>query len=91
LAKEYFLDGAVTGDSRSGNLARPINSIDEAHRAGAGRREMAALYEVLLHKYYVDELYDALVVIASRIWGHGSVFSMRKVIDGVGVDGERAG
>jgi len=44
-------------------------------------------YDLLLHKYYVDELYDALIV--NRVKDLGTwlgVFDAR-VIDGVGVDG----
>jgi len=44
-------------------------------------------YDLLLHKYYVDELYDALVV--NRIKDLGTWLGVfdAKVIDGVGVDG----
>jgi len=47
---------------------------------------MAALYDLLLHKYHVDELYDALIV--NRVKDLGSARCVdAKVIDGVGVDG----
>jgi len=45
------------------------------------------LYKLLLNKYYVDEIYDALVV--DRTTDFGTVLGRfdAKVIDGVGVDG----
>jgi NADH-quinone oxidoreductase subunit L len=45
------------------------------------------LYDLLLHKYYVDELYDALIV--NRVKDLGTWLGLfdAKVIDGVGVDG----
>jgi len=42
---------------------------------------------VLLHKYYVDELYDALVVNRVKDLGTWLGIFDAKVIDGVGVDG----
>jgi NADH-quinone oxidoreductase subunit L len=45
------------------------------------------VYDLLYHKYYVDEIYDALVV--NRIKDLGTWLGLfdAKVIDGVGVDG----
>jgi len=45
------------------------------------------LYQLLLHKYYVDEIYDAAVV--DRTKDLGTLFGRfdAGVIDGVGVDG----
>jgi NADH-quinone oxidoreductase subunit L len=45
------------------------------------------LYDLLLHKYYADELYDALIV--NRVKDLGTWLGLfdAKVIDGVGVDG----
>jgi NADH-quinone oxidoreductase subunit L len=44
-------------------------------------------YQLLLHKYYVDEIYDALIV--NRVKDLSTLFGLfdAKVIDGVGVDG----
>jgi NADH-quinone oxidoreductase subunit L len=44
-------------------------------------------YDLLLHKYYVDELYDALIV--NRVKDLGTWLGVfdAKVIDGLGVDG----
>src|SRR6267143_1974660 len=44
-------------------------------------------YDLLLHKYYVDELYDAVIV--NRVKDLGTWLGVfdAKVIDGVGVDG----
>ena len=49
--------------------------------------KMPWLYRVLFHKYYVDEIYDALVV--NRVKDLGTWFGVfdAKVIDGLGVDG----
>jgi NADH-quinone oxidoreductase subunit L len=49
--------------------------------------KMPWLYRVLVHKYYVDEIYDALVV--NRVKDLGTWLGLfdAKVIDGVGVDG----
>ena len=50
-------------------------------------RKMKGFYRVLFHRYYVDELYDALFVNRTKDLGTllGQVDA--KVIDGVGVDG----
>ncbi|HTT34187.1 MAG TPA: NADH-quinone oxidoreductase subunit L [Methylomirabilota bacterium] len=50
-------------------------------------RKFPGLYNLLFHKYYVDEIYDAAFV--NRIKDLGTVFGRfdAKVIDGVGVDG----
>jgi NADH-quinone oxidoreductase subunit L len=49
--------------------------------------KMRGFYRVLFHKYYVDEIYDALVV--NRTKDLGTLLGQldAKVIDGVGVDG----
>ena len=49
--------------------------------------KMKGFYRVLFHKYYVDELYDALFV--NRTKDLGTLLGQidAKVIDGVGVDG----
>jgi len=44
-------------------------------------------YQLLFHKYYVDEIYDALVVNRVKDLGTGLGVFDAKVIDGVGVDG----
>ena len=50
-------------------------------------RRMSGFYRVLVHKYYVDEIYDALFV--NRTKDVGTLLGQfdAKVIDGVGVDG----
>jgi NADH-quinone oxidoreductase subunit L len=47
----------------------------------------ARAYQLLLHKYYVDEIYDALIV--NRVKDLSTLFGLLdvKVIDGMGVDG----
>jgi len=51
----------------------------------AGRRPV--LYRLLLHKYYVDEIYDAAVVEPTKDLGTLLGRFDANVIDGVGVDG----
>jgi len=50
-------------------------------------RRMGGFYKLLFHKYYVDEIYDALFV--NRTKDLGTLLGQfdAKVIDGVGVDG----
>jgi NADH-quinone oxidoreductase subunit L len=45
------------------------------------------VYELLVHKYYVDEIYDALIV--NRVKDLGTLFGVldANVIDGLGVNG----
>ncbi len=45
------------------------------------------LYQLLLHKYYVDEIYDAAVVERTKDLGTGLVWLDANVIDGLGVNG----
>jgi NADH-quinone oxidoreductase subunit L len=49
--------------------------------------KLPRVYDLLSHKYYVDEIYDALIV--NRVKDLSTLFGLfdAKVIDGVGVDG----
>jgi NADH-quinone oxidoreductase subunit L len=49
--------------------------------------KLPRVYELLSHKYYVDEIYDAVVV--NRVKDLGTLLGLfdAKVIDGMGVDG----
>ena len=49
--------------------------------------KMPWLYRVLFHKYYVDEIYDAVFVNRVKDLGTGLGVFDAKVIDGLGVDG----
>jgi NADH-quinone oxidoreductase subunit L len=49
--------------------------------------KMPWLYQVLVHKYYVDEIYDAVVVDRVKDLGTWLGVFDAKVIDGLGVDG----
>ena len=49
--------------------------------------KMGSVYRLLFHKYYVDELYDALFVNRTKELGTLLGKFDAKVIDGVGVDG----
>jgi NADH-quinone oxidoreductase subunit L len=50
-------------------------------------RKMGPVYRLLFHKYYVDEIYDALIVNRTKDLGTLLGRFDAKVIDGVGVDG----
>ena len=50
-------------------------------------RRMGGFYRVLFHKYYVDEIYDALVVNRTKDLGTLLGRFDARVIDGAGVDG----
>jgi NADH-quinone oxidoreductase subunit L len=50
-------------------------------------RKWPKLYQLLLHKYYVDEIYDAAVVERTKDLGTALGRFDAGVIDGVGVDG----
>ena len=50
-------------------------------------RKMSGFYKVLFHKYYIDEIYDALFVNRSKDLGTLLGKFDAKVIDGIGVDG----
>jgi len=45
------------------------------------------LYQLLLHKYYVDEIYDAAIVDRTKDLGTGLGWLDANVIDGIGVNG----
>src|SRR5260370_36218120 len=45
------------------------------------------LYHLLLHKYYVDEIYDAAIVDRTKDLGTGLGWLDANVIDGLGVNG----
>jgi NADH-quinone oxidoreductase subunit L len=45
------------------------------------------LYQLLLHKYYVDEIYDAAIVDRTKDLGTGLGWLDANVIDGLGVNG----
>ncbi|HEY1423681.1 MAG TPA: NADH-quinone oxidoreductase subunit L [Candidatus Acidoferrum sp.] len=49
--------------------------------------KMPWLYRLLVHKYYVDEIYDALIVNRVKVLGTWLGLFDAKVIDGLGVDG----
>jgi NADH-quinone oxidoreductase subunit L len=89
LNTEYLLIGAAVAVGVIGlvlgyraTLARPIAPAADA----AGERGFA---RVLFHKYYVDELYDAIIV-RPLVWLSRAVLWQQvdaRVIDGAGVNG----
>ncbi|MFZ3215440.1 MAG: NADH-quinone oxidoreductase subunit L [Candidatus Acidiferrales bacterium] len=50
-------------------------------------RKLGGFYELVYHKYYVDELYDALFVNRAKDLGLALGWFDARVINGVGVDG----
>jgi NADH-quinone oxidoreductase subunit L len=51
------------------------------------RRNAGALYDLLAHKYYIDEIYDAMFVNRSKDLGSSLGMFDAKIIDGLGVNG----
>jgi NADH-quinone oxidoreductase subunit L len=50
-------------------------------------KKLPKLYQLLLHKYYVDEIYDAAIVDRTKDLGTGLGWLDANVIDGLGVNG----
>jgi NADH-quinone oxidoreductase subunit L len=87
LAKEYFLMLLSVAIAGAG-----IYLAYEFYRTKRFAPEVVAakwpkLYQLLLHKYYVDEIYDAAVVDRTKDLGTLLGRFDAKVIDGLGVDG----
>ncbi len=87
LAKEYFLMLLSVAIAGAG-----IYLAYEFYRTKRFAPEVVAakwpkLYQLLLHKYYVDEIYDAAVVDRTKDLGTLLGRFDANVIDGVGVDG----
>ena len=61
--------------------------IKRTELAATIRRNAGALYDLVAHKYYVDEIYDAMFVNRSKDLGLALGMFDAKVIDGLGVDG----
>ncbi len=87
LAKEYFLMVLSLAIAGAG-----IWLAYQFYRTKRIAPELVAakwprVYDLLLHKYYVDELYDTLIV--NRVKDLGTWLGVfdAKVIDGLGVDG----
>ena len=50
-------------------------------------RNAGGLYELVMHKYYVDEIYDAVFVNRTKDLGSSLGVFDAKMIDGLGVNG----
>jgi NADH-quinone oxidoreductase subunit L len=50
-------------------------------------KKLPKLYQLLLHKYYVDEIYDAAIVDRTKDLGTGLGWLDANIIDGLGVNG----
>jgi NADH-quinone oxidoreductase subunit L len=61
--------------------------IKRTELAATIRRSAGVLYDLVAHKYYVDEIYDAMFVNRSKDLGLSLGMFDAKVIDGLGVDG----
>src|SRR5438445_1706192 len=87
LLKELLLMGAALGIALAG-----IFLAYQLYRSKRIAPELVAekipwLYRLLLHKYYVDEIYDAAIVDRTKDLGTGLGWLDANVIDGVGVNG----
>ncbi len=61
--------------------------IKRTDLAATIRRNAGALYDLVAHKYYVDEIYDAMFVNRSKDLGSSLGMFDAKIIDGLGVNG----
>ena len=61
--------------------------IKRTDLAATVRRNAGALYDLVAHKYYVDEIYDAMFVNRSKDLGSSLGMFDAKIIDGLGVNG----
>jgi NADH-quinone oxidoreductase subunit L len=61
--------------------------IKRTDLAAAVRRNAGALYDLVAHKYYIDEIYDAMFVNRSKDLGSSLGMFDAKIIDGLGVNG----
>ncbi len=61
--------------------------IKRTELAATIRRNAGVLYDLVAHKYYVDEIYDAMFVNRSKDLGLSLGMFDAKMIDGLGVDG----
>jgi NADH-quinone oxidoreductase subunit L len=61
--------------------------LKRAYLAGKFAKAFGVFYQLVYHKYYVDELYDALFVNRAKDLGIGFGAFDTHVIDGLGVDG----
>ena len=61
--------------------------IKRTELAATIRRNAGVLYDLVAHKYYVDEIYDAMFVNRSKDLGSSLGMFDSKIIDGLGVNG----
>jgi NADH-quinone oxidoreductase subunit L len=61
--------------------------IKRTDLAASVRRNAGALYDLVAHKYYIDEIYDAMFVNRSKDLGSSLGMFDAKIIDGLGVNG----
>jgi NADH-quinone oxidoreductase subunit L len=87
LLTEWFLMAVSVGIALTGLWLAYRLYIQAPHLHAKVAASWPALHRLLLNKYYVDELYDALFV--NRIKDLSTAFGLfdAKVIDGLGVDG----
>jgi NADH-quinone oxidoreductase subunit L len=87
LLKEILLMGASIGIAAAGIFLAYLLYYAKRIAPELIAARWPKLYQLLLHKYYVDEIYDAAVV--DRTKNLGTVLGRfdAGVIDGVGVDG----
>src|SRR5216684_719261 len=87
LLKELLLMGASLGVAAAGIFLAYQFYFTKRIASELVAAKWPRFYDLLLHKYYVDELYDALIV--NRVKDLGTWLGVfdAKVIDGLGVDG----
>jgi NADH-quinone oxidoreductase subunit L len=87
LAKEVFLMAASLAIAAAGIVLAYQFYQTKKIAPELVAAKFPKLYQLLFHKYYVDEIYDALVVNRTKDLGTLLGRFDAKVIDGVGVDG----
>ena len=87
LLKELLLMGASLGVAAAGIFLAYQFYFTKRIAPELVAAKWPRVYNLLYHKYYVDELYDALIVNRVKDLGTWLRVFDAKVIDGVGVDG----
>ena len=87
LLKEYLLMGVSVGIAVLGLWLAHRLYLKFPHAHEKIAESWPVLHNVLVHKYYVDEIYDALFVNRIKDLSTGFGLFDAKVIDGLGVNG----
>jgi len=87
LLKEYLLMGASVAAAMAGLLLARKLYLENPKLHGQIAAAWPRLHRVLVHKYYVDEIYDALFVNRTKDLSTAFGWFDGQIIDGLGVDG----